>query len=421
MGAITAMARLFLFKVMLVLVAGCAFAECPDAWPPKSGGGTEWVDKSTGHRVIRLSRREGANEVFYFHQNPFTAAGDKMVFMGSTDKGRCAFTVDFKTLEIHQITTVNTGFEVVAPKSRQLFYLSGDSVFATHLDTLETREITTLPHHYAWGRGFSVNSDETALAGCYCLGEEQYYQSDMPRKQWIRAIWEAKLPNALYTVDIGTGKVEEFYRENEWLGHVQFSPTDPTLLEFSHEGPGHELDRMWVIRSDGSGLRNLHARTLPQEMQTHEFWSPDGTQIWCDFQTPGWLEQTAPFLRVFTFPKFHLGSVDARTWELARYPLKMRHASRHFNISPDQTMFCGDGEGGSFRLCPSREWIFLYRLQGGRVKAEKLCSMAGHSWKTGPEPNTHFTPDGRWVVFQSDVGGGTQVYAVEVGGTSAPR
>jgi oligogalacturonide lyase len=40
--------------------------------------------------------------------------------------------------------------------------------------------------------------------------------------------------------------------------------------------------------------------------------------------------------------------------------------------------------------------------------------MKNHNWKTGPEPNTHFTPDGRWVVFQSDVGGTTQVYAVEV-------
>lgn len=398
----------------IAFVTGCVSAGEPNTWPPKSAGGNEWIDKTTEHRVIRLSRREGTNEVFYFHQNPFTQAGDKMVFMGSTDKGRCAFTVDLETLEIRQITSVNTGFEVVAPKSRKVFYLSGDSVYSTHLDTLETREITKVPHPFTWGRGFSVNSDETMLAACYSLGEEKYYQSGVPRQQWIREIWKAKLPNALYTIDIQSGRITEFYHENEWLGHVQFSPTDPALIEFCHEGPGRELDRMWVIRSDGSALHKIYVKKYPRELQTHEFWSPDGTKIWSDLQTPGLLARTGAFAEAFTYPNLHLACTDTRTWETKRYPYKMRYASRHFNISPDQTMFCGDGEGGSFRLCRSGKWIFLYRIEHGKLRVQELCSMAGHFWKTGPEPNTHFTPDGKWVVFQSDVGGTTQVYAVAV-------
>jgi len=93
----------------------------------------------------------------------------------------------------------------------------------------------------------------------------------------------------------------------------------------------------------------------------------------------------------------------------------MRYASRHFNTSPDQDVFCGDGEGGTFRLCPSGEWIFLYKVEGDEVHVEKLCSMKGHSYAPACEPNTQFTPDGKWVVFQSDAGGDSQVYAVEVG------
>ena len=135
----------------------------------------EWVDPDTGHRIIRLSRREGNNETFYFHQNCFTASGDKMVFMGSTDQGRSAFTSDLKTFEVKQVTTArNVGFEVVAPKRRELFYLNGDTVYATQLDTLETREITKVPAHYGSGRGFTVNTDETLLAGCYGLGEDKF-------------------------------------------------------------------------------------------------------------------------------------------------------------------------------------------------------------------------------------------------------
>src|SRR4051812_33361141 len=37
----------------------------------------EWVEPS-GHRVIRLSREPGSSS-FYFHQNGYTAAGDKLV------------------------------------------------------------------------------------------------------------------------------------------------------------------------------------------------------------------------------------------------------------------------------------------------------------------------------------------------------
>jgi oligogalacturonide lyase len=407
-------ARICLLFFAVVLLAGCTDVADRDTWPPAAPGRNEWIDKSTGHNVIRLSRREGANEIFYFYRNPFTAAGDKMVFMGSTEKGRNAFTVDLKTLEVRRVTTVNTGFEVVAPKSRMLYYISGDSVYSTHVDTLETREIAKVPAHYTWGRGLSVNSDETMLAGCYCLGEETYYTSNMPRKQWIREIWRAKLPNAIYTIDIRTGTINEFYRENEWLGHVQFSPVDPTLIEFCHEGPSRDVERMWAIRSDGTGLRKVHDKKYPRELQTHEFWSPDGTKIWSDFQTPSLPARLAPFLEALTRPRFYLASIDAQTWELKLYPYKMRYASRHFNISPDQTMFCGDGEGGSFRLCRSGKWIFLYKIENGRLRVQKLCSMAGHSWKSGPEPNTHFTPDGKWVVFQSDVEGTTQVYAVQV-------
>lgn len=406
--------RMLPHLLVLVLLTGCSCRAEPGNWPPQAVGGNEWVDKSTGHKVIRLSRREQHSEVFYFHQDPFTESSDKMVFMGATGTGRCAFTVDLKTYEIRQVTAVNTGFEVVMPKSRRLYYVSGDSVFSTHLDTLETWEIARVPHHYTWGRGLSVNSDETMLVGCYCLGEEQYYQSDLPRSVWIRQIWEAKLPNTLYTIDIGTGKINEFYHENEWLGHAQFSPTDPTLVEFSHEGPGHELDRLWTVRTDGSELRKLYEKKYPKELQTHEFWSPDGARVWCDFQRPSAAARALPFLYELTFPEFNLASMDLQTGKLTRYPIAMRHASRHFNISPDQTMFCGDGEGGHFRLCASQEWIFLYRLEEGKLHVERLCSMAGHHWKTGPEPNTHFTPDGKWVVFQSDVAGVNQVYAVEV-------
>ncbi len=51
----------------------------------------EWTDPDTGFRVVRISRREGNNHSFYFHNRPFVSAlgdeGDMMVFRGSTQIG----------------------------------------------------------------------------------------------------------------------------------------------------------------------------------------------------------------------------------------------------------------------------------------------------------------------------------------------
>jgi len=41
----------------------------------------EWIDESTGYRIVRLTRRPGNNMSFYFHNNPFV--GNKMIFYGT--------------------------------------------------------------------------------------------------------------------------------------------------------------------------------------------------------------------------------------------------------------------------------------------------------------------------------------------------
>jgi oligogalacturonide lyase len=56
-----------LLPLLCCFLAPAARAEAP----------AEWVEAS-GHRVIRLSGEPGSSS-FYFHQNAYTASGDKMV------------------------------------------------------------------------------------------------------------------------------------------------------------------------------------------------------------------------------------------------------------------------------------------------------------------------------------------------------
>lgn len=360
-----------------------------DVTSPAAPAPDEWIDPETGHRVRRLSRREGSNSAFYFHQNPFTADGDKMVFMGTTTAGRRGFTVDLDSLGIRQITfDRNSNSEVVAPRRREFFYRSGDTIYATHVDTAATREIATVPADW-WPGGFSVNADETLLLGFYAEGVAEYFKR--PRSRWFGEIFDAKLPNALYTIEIEAGQVNVFYRENAWLGHVQFSPTDPTQLMFCHEGPWHLLERIRLVRTDGSELRKVHERTVEGEIAGHEFWHPDGRHVWFDLRIPQ--------------QGIYIARADIETGEEVRLPLAEEQWSYHYNVSADGKLLCGDGGNKG-------KFIYLYVPEEDGVRVQRLCSLAGHDYKL--EPNVRFTPDGRWVVFRSNMHGASQVYGVEV-------
>ncbi len=385
-----------------------------------AGGGppVEWIDPDTGHRVIRLSSDPGSTS-FYFHQNGYTADGDRLVF--STRTGLA--TIDLKTRKIEPLVEGRVSHVVVGKKTRQVFYLKDGAVYATNIDTRETREIVRMPELRS-GSGLTVNADETLLAGSFVKGGAgpaplsptpattatpppppplpANPAPGMPvnRESSLETRWAARLPMTLYTIRIKTGETKFFHDSTDWLNHVQFSTTDPGLLMFCHEGPWHKLDRIWTIRTDGSGLTKIHTRTMEMEIAGHEFWSPDGRIIWYDLQTP-------------KSKVFWLAGHVLATGEKIKYKVEREHWSVHYNVSPDGKLFAGDGGGPNSVAAPGNgQWIYLFTPQQGALKVEKLVNLAKHDYRL--EPNVTFTPDAKWIVFRSNLHGASHVYAVEV-------
>lgn len=366
----------------------------------------EWIDKQTGHRVVRLSKRDGESLSFYFHNNPFcpdmgTGLGDKMVFRGKTERGWQLFVANLKTFAFEQITDFSGEdirlSEVVGRKRREAFYKQGDGVCAVNVDTGITRHVAELPAGYPGGLS-TINADETLIAGAFGEGKEPFMQQ--PRSYWFTAIFEAHLLHHLFTIDVETGVLTDFYQENNWLNHLQFSPGDPKLLSYCHEGPWHRLHRMWLMNIDDQVPRKIHERTMDMEISGHEFWSPDGKTLWFDLQTP-------------KGKQFFLAGCDLETEEEIRYELPAEQWSVHYNISPDGKLFAGDGGGPNSVARPNNgQWIYLFRPEGNQLRAERLCCLADHDYKL--EPNVHFAPDMKWIIFRSNMHGESHVYAVEI-------
>ncbi len=375
----------------------------------------EWIDKDTGHKIIRLSRREGNNRSFYFHNNPFVPAladeGDKMVFYGSqkqrqTDRRnrerRQLFTVNLKTLEIDQLTDHPGPIsgEIVGKKRREVFYQSSDSIFTTHVDNHDTRLVYVFPDSI---KGFitTLNADETLLAGVYSVPEKGEIYRQHPKKgNYFKLIYEAKLLHTLFTINIETGELNIVHSDTAWLNHVQFSPKDPNILMFCHEGPWHLLDRIWLINIETGDVRLMHKRTVDREIAGHEFFSGDGKTIWFDLQIP----------RGVTF---YLAGVDIETGKEKHFAMKRDEWSIHFNISPDQKIFCGDG-GDYSQVARAKDgkWIYLFHLKEDSLKADRLVNMRHHNYDL--EPNVHFSPEGKQIIFRANFEGFSQVYAVEI-------
>ena len=365
----------------------------------------EWVEPATGHRVVRLSDEPGTASL-YFHQNPYTATGDKIVVTTTTGLA----TIDLQTRTIAALAPGRGGKLVVGRKTRQAYYVVGDTAYAADLDTRVVREIKTDPR-LRTGSGFGLSADETLLAGSYVEegGQAPAAPATAPsnpllipeaQEASLEARWLARRPMALYTLNVKTGELKTIYRSTDWLNHVQMSPTDPALIMYCHEGPWHKVDRIWTIRTDGSQRQLMHHRTMDMEIAGHEFFSADGKTIWYDLQTP-------------KSQVFWLAGVEIATGNRTRYSVEREHWSVHFNQSPDGTMFAGDGGGPNSVAAPGNgQWIYLFRPANGKLVAEKLVDLAKHNYRL--EPNVTFTPDGKRIVFRSNMHGDTHVYAVDV-------
>jgi oligogalacturonide lyase len=365
----------------------------------------EWIDRDTGHRVRKLVRRDGANSSFYFTNPPFiprkTASGGLMVFHGATPKGSQLFVMDLATESIRQLTDRAGGVsgEIVAPDRAEAFYQSHDSVLSVNVRTGATRLVIVLPMK---GSISTVNSDASVIAGVTAGPEAAEIHRQFPAKaDYFTRIFAAHIPHSLWTLDVRTGALKTIHEENTWLGHVQFSPTDPSLLMFCHEGPWNLLDRIWTIDIHTGAVKKIHTRTVEGEIAGHEFFSPDGRTIWYDLQIP----------RSVTF---HLRGVEVASGKARDFGLARNDWGIHFNVSPDQTLYASDG-GDSSQVARTREglWINLLRPRGDSLVSERLVNMRHHGYRRD-EPNVQFTPDGKWIVFRGNFDGESEIYAVEV-------
>jgi len=414
----------------LALVSGCATSHA------RRETRTDWIDASSGHHVVQLSTEPGS-ESLYFNLNPFTPDGKRMVITSSNGIAL----VNLETRAVEKIVEGRVHIIMVGRKTGKIYFgetkiesgVTNHYVGTIDPNTKAVQEILKLKR----GQEVStVNADETLLGGTFTErsdwgtndlfnGGPNRRNNDIQSQDIARGkkgtMMEERLakryPMELFFYNIATGETKNFNRGTDWLGHLQFSPTDPTLLMFCHEGPWHKVDRIWTIRTDGSDLKLVHQRTMIMEIAGHEFFSADGKTIWYDLQTPRGEDFWVAGYEIAT---------GKRTW----YRLQRNEWGVHFNVSPDGKLFSSDGgDDKMVAHADNGKWLYLFTpelisdrsagnvetnnlIQTGVFHSEKLVNMSKHDYAL--EPNGMFSPDMKWLIFRSNMSGVNQAYAVEL-------
>jgi oligogalacturonide lyase len=430
--------------------------------PPKT-----WVDKDTGHRIWRVSDEPNSSG-FYFNVTAYTPDGKEMVYTapdgihvldlatmttrllvpnppppadaGASPRGRFMFGV-------HTIVVGHKTDSVFFTKMDPDTHMSG--VYKADTNTGEVRKLVDLP---AGVMVASVNADETLGVGTYNEGPTPdsiapatpfappppaganapnaqanaggLVQSDQKGQMMERRL-AARIPVVLFVIRLEpgpngekAGDMKVLLHSTDWIGHMLFSPTDPTLIMYCHEGLWQKVDRIWMIHADGTGNVLIHKRTMFMEIAGHEFWGLDGRTIWFDWQYPKGQD-------------FFLASYDLTTHTSTAYHMQRNDWSIHFNLTQDLDIFTGDGgDPGQVAQAPDGEWIELFHphmvtadegpgdlndpsfWQPGYFSSEHLVNMSHHDYHL--EPNVRFSPDKKLVFFTSNMFGPSYLFAVEV-------
>lgn len=445
------MFRISYLLSVLLSASSCSAVLSQTGEPPAS-----WVDKDTGHRILRLTGEPGSSG-FYFNENAYSPDGRLMAY-NAPDGIRV---LDFTTMKTRLLVPnpprtgappgtpayFRSGIHAIAvgKKTNSIFFSKFDpasaqtAVYRADMYTGEVKKLATLPPRAGIA---SINADETLGAGTYyetVPGSQQEYGRNYARPttstssgrrpqagnlvqpedkaDMMERRFAAHIPVVLYTVDLQTGKVRPLLHSTDWIGHMLFSPTDPALLMYCHEGPWQKVDRIWMIRTDGTHNTLIHKRTMAVEIAGHEFWGLDGKSIWYDWQYP-------------ESEVFFLAGYNLETHQRTAFHMDRNQWSIHFNVTQGNSLFAGDGgDPGQIAKAPAGEWIELFHplmlnssgalngpdfWQPGVFRAEHLVNMAQHDYHL--EPNVRFSPDKKLVIFTSNMFGPSYVFGVEVEG-----
>ena len=355
-------------------------------------------DRVSGASVTQLTNYLGHSNHAYFTNNGWWDGNRRLLFCGDRENASNLFSVEIGSGEISRLTDFPAGgphphfTNDVNPARPEFYYTLDNRLYALDLATLESRFL------YQPKPGFNLHGGLVGADGRYTyvtLMEDlssRIYADLNASYVGMEDIFRADPDCRIVRVDTENGGGEELWQENCWIGHVNPSPTRPTLLTFCHEGPWNLVDhRIWVLDTETCRPVKLRPRQVEGEMVGHEYWYADGVRVGYQVHR---LDEGKSWFGVV-----NCDGSGQKEAPCIPFP------------SPDHI------HSNDFRLIvsDSGSTIKLYRYNGTDFdEARVLCMHDGSFFYGSHHPHPRFTADGKQVLFNSNVSGYCQLYLADV-------
>lgn len=358
-----------------------------------------YADPVSGARIQQLTDYKCHSHALYFTNPGWYDGGRRLLFGSDRDNKYNLFSIELASGLITQLTDLDFPppprdttllMTAVNPVKDEAYFACGLDIMAIDLKTLQSRVIYRVPD------GFDpeiINVTADGAHVCFPLSEDMSdrFPVDMQHGYiGFMEIWAAKPLSRIMRVSTDGRKAEVVWEENNWIGHVNTSPTQAHLLSYCHEGPWAKVDnRIWVL--DMRTGKSWKVRPCaPGESVGHEYWMADGIHIgYHGHISAGSLygairyDNTSPV--EFSFP----------------YP------STHFH-SNTLDLIVGDGNSRS------DPYIMLWRLRDGVFEGPRVLALHRSSFHFQElHPHPRFTADGKHVIYTANPQGYGQVYLAD--------
>lgn len=360
------------------------------------------TDPHTGVEVTRVTDDAGDTHFPYFTQTVFDEPSGMLLLSSNRTGAWQVYGLEIGSGKLVQLTDEPEGIahhqSTFLPTRSAVAYFAGQELKLVTLDTLQTTAIWRCPDGFSPSI-LSATSDGSSVTFAYREAVQVSTQTQVIYSGFQETFFRCPSCVVMRVMTDGSG-ARALWGERKWISHVNVSPVDPNIVVFCHEGPWHMVQRLWVVRADTYEVYSLLPQRRLLDRSGHEYFTRSGRVVtqWASRQSvrsTDWVHAN-----ILVWPD----GTDAKTF---RYQWG---APGHIQTNAAENLHVGDACRLGPELPDGQSFMCLIRHEGERAIVQPLCRH-DTSWKTQhSHPHPVFSPDDRWVYFNSDRGGRTNVY-----------
>ncbi|MBX2997579.1 MAG: PD40 domain-containing protein [Caldilineaceae bacterium] len=362
-----------------------------------------YIDNVSNREILRLTDYLGHSNHFYFTDPCWFNHNRSFLFTSDRENQSNLFRYDLDGGKITQVTDLQGKGRpggCVSEVNNAVYFWWQNDLIELKLDTLAERIIRTAERPMLPAGRANPTADGQYI--CTMLVEEQ--PQDKPRVSFAYSrfveFFETKPFTQIVRIDMNSGAQEVIHEDRRYMGHVNTSPALPNLLTYCHEGPWARIDqRIWGLDIHSGKTWKIRPQDGDNYAVGHEYWFADGERI-------GYHGRPRDGQGNHVFGHIKWDNSD-------HIEVNFPFHSTHFH-SLDESMMVGDGTP-AFRT-DAQPYIQLFRWDGERYVGPRI--LAYHR-STFNDQHAHchprFTPDGKSILYTSDLTAYSNMYLVEMG------